>query len=156
MPGATATTRRISRARCLCSAPIPPTTSWPSAATASTISPSARPERLMAYARILAEGAAHQPKAFYYMTTRSGIFRRDVLALLREHGIPVIGGTRQGLGAIDRLAWWSEVRAPLPPSASAVTSRLAAMRAEYRPTLHEGDAKRLLAEAGLPVVSGRL
>src|SRR5262247_489488 len=135
MPGATATTRRISRARCLCSAPIPPTTSWPSAATASTISPSARPERLMAYARILAEGAAHQPKPFYYMTTRSGIFRRDVLAFLREHGIPVVGGTRQGLGAIDRLARWSELPAPLRPAAGRATG-LAAMLVRHRATIH--------------------
>src|SRR5262249_33662160 len=63
--------------------------------------PFGTPERLMAYARILADGAAKSPKPFYYMTTRSGIFRKDVLAFLREHGIPVVGGTRQGLGAID-------------------------------------------------------
>ena len=49
--------------------------------------PFGTPERLMAYARLLAEGAAESPKPFYYMTTRSGIFRRDVLAFLRERGI---------------------------------------------------------------------
>src|SRR6185436_12274045 len=70
--------------------------------------PFGTPERLMAYARLLAKGVADSPKPFYYMTTRSGIFRRDVLAYLRERGIPVIGGTRQGLGAIDRLARWTE------------------------------------------------
>jgi acyl-CoA synthetase (NDP forming) len=58
--------------------------------------PFGTPERLMAYARLLADGTAESPKPFYYMTTRSGIFRRDVLAFLRERGIPVIGGTRQG------------------------------------------------------------
>ena len=59
--------------------------------------PFGTPERLMAYARLLAEGVAESPKPFYYMTTRSGIFRRDVLAFLRERGIPVIGGTRRAL-----------------------------------------------------------
>ena len=118
--------------------------------------PFGTPERLMAYARLLAEGAAESPKPFYYMTTRSGIFRRDVLAFLRERGIPVIGGTRQGLGAIDRLARWTESPgAPRPGSGRA--GRLAALLAGGpRPTIHEHDAKRVLAEAGLPVVGERL
>ena len=63
------------------------------------------------------------------MTTRSGIFRRDVLAFLREQGIPVIGGTRQGLGAIDRLARWSESPAPSRTSATRIPGRLAALLA---------------------------
>jgi acetate---CoA ligase (ADP-forming) len=118
--------------------------------------PFGTPERLLAYARILAEGAARSLKPFYYMTTRSGIFSRDVLAFLREHGIPVIGGTRQGLGAIDRLARWS-VAPPARPAASPRSGRLAAMLAAGpRPTIHERDAKRLLAEAGLPITDERL
>jgi acyl-CoA synthetase (NDP forming) len=73
--------------------------------------PFGTPERLMAYARLLAEAAAASPKPFYYMTTRSGIFRRDVLAFLRERGIPVIGGpgraqrsTARALGAAGARA----------------------------------------------------
>ena len=90
------------------------------------------------------------------MTSRAGIFRRDVLAFLRERGIPVIGGTRQGLGAIDRLARWTEPPGtPRPGSGRA--GRLASLLAGgARPTIHEHDAKRLLAEAGLPVVGERL
>jgi acyl-CoA synthetase (NDP forming) len=118
--------------------------------------PFGTPERLLAYARILVEGAARSSKPFYYMTTRSGIFRRDVLAFLREHGIPVVGGTRQGLGAIDRLARWSVAPAALPADASR-PGRLATMLAAGpRATIHEHDAKRLLAEAGLPILSERL
>src|SRR6267378_5959529 len=86
--------------------------------------PFGTPDRLLAYARILAAGAAHSPKPFYYMTTRAGIFRKDVLAFLREHGIPVIGGTRQGLGAIDRLAGWTRTPAPLRAAASRRTARI--------------------------------
>jgi acetate---CoA ligase (ADP-forming) len=117
--------------------------------------PFGTPERLLAYARILADGAARSAKPFYYMTTRSGIFRRDVLAFLRGHGIPVIGGTRQGLGAIDRLARWSAA----PPERGVVPRGpgLAGMPAAGgRATIHEHDAKRLLAEAGLPVPDDRL
>jgi acyl-CoA synthetase (NDP forming) len=118
--------------------------------------PFGTPERLLAYARILADGAARSAKPFYYMTTRSGIFRRDVLAFLREHGIPVVGGTRQGLGAIDKLARWS-VAAPVRPASAQPRGRLAALLAERpRATIHEHDAKRLLAEAGLPISSERL
>jgi len=119
--------------------------------------PFGTPERLMAYARILAEGAAGSTKPFYYMTTRSGIFRKDVVAFLREHGIPVIGGTRQGLGAIDRLARWTELPAPPRAAGFGGPGRLApVLAAGRRATVHEHDAKRWLAEAGLPVVGERL
>jgi acyl-CoA synthetase (NDP forming) len=113
-------------------------------------------ERLLAYAKILAEGSKHSSKPFYYLTTRSGIFRRDVLAFLREHGIPLVGGTRQGLGAIDRLARWTESPAP-PRPATGRGGRIAALLAgRARVSIHEHDAKRVLAEAGLPVVGERL
>ena len=118
--------------------------------------PFGTPERLMAYARLLAEGAAESPKPFYYMTSRSGIFRRDVLAFLRERGIPVIGGTRQGLGAIDRLARWTEPPGALRPSAGRAGRLAHLLAGGPRATIHEHDAKRLLAEAGLPVVGERL
>jgi len=119
--------------------------------------PFGTPDRLLAYARILAAGAAHSPKPFYYMTTRAGIFRKDVLAFLREHGIPVIGGTRQGLGAIDRLAGWTRTPEPLRAAASRRTARIETLLAgRARSTIHEHDAKRVLAEAGLPVVEEHL
>ena len=118
--------------------------------------PYGTPERLLAYAQLVADGAARSPKPFYYMTTRSGIFRRDVLAFLRERGIPVIGGTRQGLGAIDRLARWAAARAAARPEAGG-DGRLAPLLAVgARPTIHEYDAKRVLAAVGLPVVAERL
>ena len=118
--------------------------------------PFGTPERLMAYARLLAEGAAESPKPFYYMTTRSGIFRRDVLAFLRERGIAVIGGTRQGLGAVDRLARWTESPGALRPGASRAGRLAHLLAGGPRATIHEHDAKRVLAEAGLPVVGERL
>src|SRR5215813_7811351 len=88
--------------------------------------PYGTPERLMAYAQIFAEGATRSSKLFYYMSTRSGIFRRDVLAFLRDRGIPLVGGTRAGLGAIDRLARWADAMAP-PRAEAASLGRLGAL-----------------------------
>jgi acetate---CoA ligase (ADP-forming) len=117
--------------------------------------PIGAPSRALEYARLLVAGAKASAKPFYFMTTRSGVFRRDQSDFLREHGIALIGGTRQGLGAVDRLARWSE---PLPPSRAIAASagRVAALLAGgARPTIHEGDAKRVLAAAGVPVVQER-
>jgi acyl-CoA synthetase (NDP forming) len=113
-------------------------------------------DRLMAYARLVADGAAQSAKPFYYMTTRSGIFRRDILAFLRERGIPLISGARQGLGAIDRLSRWAHPPAPVRPE-PARGGRLAPLLASGpRPSIHEGDAKRVLAAAGIPVIGERV
>jgi acetate---CoA ligase (ADP-forming) len=117
-------------------------------------SPLGTPERFMTYARILVEGAKGSTKPFYLMGTRAGIFRRDQRELLSREGIAMIGGTRQGLRAIDRLARWARPRAPLRPAPTRPLPTLAALGATggARRTIHEHDAKRLLAEAGLPVV----
>ena len=116
-------------------------------------SPLGTPERFMTYARILVEGAKASTKPFYLMGTRPGIFRRDQHELLSAEGIAMIGGTRQGLRAIDRLARWG---APLPPPrpapARALPTVASLLRGRPRRTIHEHDAKRLLAEAGVPVV----
>jgi acyl-CoA synthetase (NDP forming) len=111
------------------------------------------PERFLTYARMLAEGAAASTKPFYLMGTRPGIFRRDQLDYLRGHGIPLIGGTRQGLRGLDRLARSLAPPAPArptPPTPSVTVASLC--RDGSRRTIHEHDAKRLLAAAGLPVV----
>jgi acyl-CoA synthetase (NDP forming) len=88
------------------------------------------------------------------MGTRPGIFRRDQHELLSALGIAVIGGTRQGLRAIDRLARWAAPPAPLrsPPAASMPTLAALMPAGAPRRTIHEHDAKQLLTEAGLPVV----
>ena len=84
-------------------------------------SPLGTPERFMTYAAMLVEGAKGSTKPFYLMGTRPGIFRRDQHELLSAQGIALIGGTRQGLRAIDRLARRAEPPAPLrPPPARAM------------------------------------
>jgi acyl-CoA synthetase (NDP forming) len=117
-------------------------------------SPLGTPERFMTYARMLLEAAKASSKPFYLMGTRPGIFRRDQHELLSAEGIALVGGTRQGLRAIDRLARWAAPLAPLRPPPVATPPRLATLvpAGAERGTIHEHDAKRLLAAAGLPVV----
>ncbi len=114
--------------------------------------PMGSPARALDYGKTLVEGARQSAKPFYLMTMRSGVFRRDVVAFLREHGIAVIGGTRAGLGAVDRLARWSEPLAPPGPSRGGGGAIQAMQIGRTRPTIHEYDAKRLLAAVGVPVV----
>ncbi|HUP35325.1 MAG TPA: acetate--CoA ligase family protein [Candidatus Limnocylindria bacterium] len=117
-------------------------------------SPLGSPERFMTYAGMLVEGAQESTKPFYLMGTRPGIFRRDQHELLSAQGIALIGGTRQGLRAIDRLALQAAPPAPLRPPPATTMPALATMMpgGTARRTIHEHDAKRLLAGAGLPVV----
>jgi acyl-CoA synthetase (NDP forming) len=120
-------------------------------------SPLGTPQRFMTYASMLVEGAKGSTKPFYLMGTRPGIFRRDQHALLSAHGIALIGGTRQGLRAIDRLARQAAALAPLrPPPARALPTLTTMPGGTSRRTIHEHDAKRLLAAAGLRVVPERL
>jgi len=116
-------------------------------------SPLGTPERFMTYARMLAEGARESTKPFYLMGTRPGIFRHDQHELLSAQGIALIGGTRQGLRAIDRLARRAAPPAPLRPAPSSLPTLATTLPgATARRTIHEHDAKRLLAAAGLPMV----
>jgi acyl-CoA synthetase (NDP forming) len=114
--------------------------------------PMGSPARALDYAKTLKEAAAQSPKPFYLMTTRSGVFRRDVVAFLREHGTTVIGGTRAGLGAVDRLARWTEPLAPRRAERDGGGAIQAMQAGGARPTIHEHDAKRLLASVGTSVV----
>src|SRR5258705_2124499 len=90
------------------------------------------------------------------MTPRSGVFHREVITFLRQHGIALIGGTRQGLGAIDRLARWAEPARVARGGAGEGRAIRALLGGCTRRTIHEYDAKRLLAQARLPVVAERL
>jgi len=66
-----------------------------------------RPGREEDYARLFAEAAAKSTKPHYFMTMRPGVMHSGQLRILAEAGIAVIGGSRQGLGAIERLGRWT-------------------------------------------------
>jgi acetate---CoA ligase (ADP-forming) len=63
-----------------------------------------QPETARAYIEMFARAAEQSAKPHYLLTTRPGLMDRTLVAYLREHGIPTLGGFREGLGAIDTLA----------------------------------------------------
>jgi acetate---CoA ligase (ADP-forming) len=111
----------------------------------------AQPERLLEYAEILVQAAERSDKPHYLMNTRPGVMHQGQIALLARHGIPVIGGTRQGLRAIDRMGRRA-ASLSTPRAASARSAVLAAGRG----IVNEFEAKRLLGGHGLPVARERL
>lgn len=119
--------------------------------------PMGRADRALGYSHLIVAAAARSAKPHYQMNMRPGVMRREQVRFLAEHGIATIGGTRQGLGAIDLLARWSEPRRPTRQAAVLGGAGVASLLgAGARTTIHEHDAKRLLAENGLTVVRERL
>ncbi|MGH7124041.1 MAG: acetate--CoA ligase family protein, partial [Stellaceae bacterium] len=108
--------------------------------------PMVQPDRLLEYAKILAEASERSDKPHYLMNTRPGVMHSGQIELLRRHGVPVIGGTRQGLRAIDRMGRRAMVPARLRPIAHRGGSLPLGRR-----TINEFESKRLLAAHGLPV-----
>ena len=112
--------------------------------------------RVKVYATLLADAAERCDKPVYYQSMRAGIFRTDHRDILSAAGVPIIGGTRQGLLAVDKVA--AAMVGPLPPrnlDAPPLTS-LSDLLCSGRTVLHEVDAKRILSEAGVAVVEERL
>jgi len=62
------------------------------------------PEVGWAYLELFERAAASSSKPHYLLHTRPGLMNREQVAHLRNAGIAVVGGLREGLGAIDRLA----------------------------------------------------
>src|SRR6516165_3029201 len=62
------------------------------------------PEVGRAYLELFEAAAANSSKPHYLLHTRPGLMNREQVAHLRKAGIAVVGGLREGLGAIDRLA----------------------------------------------------
>ncbi|WP_207538464.1 acetate--CoA ligase family protein [Sabulicella rubraurantiaca] len=110
------------------------------------------PEEDLPYAEMLAEAALASPKPFYGLSTRAGTFRTDQERVLRAAGVGLVSGASQGLRAIAKLAQWAQTPLqPRPPRALAAETP-----GRERPTIHEHDAKQMLAAAGLPVPPERL
>jgi len=106
------------------------------------------------YTQYLAETAQRTTKPCYFMNTRPGLFRQEFADALRAVGVPTIGGARQGLGAVDRLARWAMPQfdpLPEPPPTARIAACLRNGNRE-RAHINEVDAKKLLGEAGVPVV----
>jgi len=72
--------------------------------------PMDQPETALNYLRQLARAAAASGKPHYLLHTRGGPIDPAHAALLREAGVPILAGIREGLGAIDKLARWGDLR----------------------------------------------
>ena len=62
------------------------------------------PEVGWSYLELFERAAVTSSKPHYLLHTRPGLMSREQVAHLRKAGIAVVGGLREGLGAIDRLA----------------------------------------------------
>jgi acetate---CoA ligase (ADP-forming) len=66
--------------------------------------PFENPELARTYLDLFVQAAASSSKPHYLLHTRPGVMNREQAAQLRASGIPVVGGVREGLVAVDRLA----------------------------------------------------
>ena len=62
------------------------------------------PELPWSYLELFVRAAERSGKPHYLLHTRPGVMNREQVAYLRAANIPVVGGIREGLAAIDRLA----------------------------------------------------
>src|SRR6266852_5166623 len=75
------------------------------------------PGRVLENVKMLATASEGSSKPYYLMSSRPGVMNLEQVKALREHGLVQIGGTRQGLGALDRVGRY--MTAPKPPRSSA-------------------------------------
>jgi acyl-CoA synthetase (NDP forming) len=62
------------------------------------------------YLELFERAAAESSKPHFLLHTRPGLMNREQVAHLRKAGIAVVGGIREGLGSIDRLARHATIR----------------------------------------------
>ena len=62
------------------------------------------PELVRTYIDLFTRAAAHSSKPHYLLHSRPGVMDRALVAQLRERGVAVVSGLREGLSAVDRLA----------------------------------------------------
>jgi acyl-CoA synthetase (NDP forming) len=119
--------------------------------------PTRQPGQALEYLRFLTEAASASRKPHFAMNLRPGVMMKAQIDHLRENGIAYVGGIRQGLGALKRLARWNRPRqVPRPPRALSGSGIAGATSRSARRTINEFDAKALLKAEGLPVAKERL
>lgn len=111
--------------------------------------PTGRPEQPTRFAAILRDAAAKSAKPHYQMNMRSGLMNMSQVSLLRNAGVPTIGGVATGLGAISKVHRWAtwaeeDYRTAPNDAGSPEWSTIVG-----RKTVNEFDSKRLLLGKGL-------
>ncbi|HZR59708.1 MAG TPA: acetate--CoA ligase family protein [Xanthobacteraceae bacterium] len=109
------------------------------------------PGRVLENVAMLTAAAQKSAKPYYLLSTRSGVMNRKQVDAMREAGLVVIGGTRQGLAALDRMGRWAAASKALRKPGAKPQLTLADHEFAGRRTINEFDAKRLLAAYGIPV-----
>jgi acyl-CoA synthetase (NDP forming) len=99
----------------------------------------------------IAAGASQKPH--FLLNMRPSLMHRADVSALAKAGVVVLTGTRQGLSAVDRMARWAE---PVSPPARNAKGRSFAASIAGRSTVHEYDAKAMLATYGLSVTRENL
>lgn len=114
--------------------------------------PMGQAERILDYAKMFASAAEVSAKPHYLMNMRPGVMNREQVNFLRQRGIATIGGSRQGLMAIDRVArFWQPAPALRKPVDVGGPRLSSVLQDGPRRTINEYDAKRLLSQNGIPV-----
>jgi acetate---CoA ligase (ADP-forming) len=121
------------------------------------LNPMGRPERAIDYAQFATDAAATSRKPHFVMGMRAGVMQVAQIDFLRERGLVAIGGSRQGLGAVAQVGQWAQPLPAFSPGRAVAGGGIAGMlKGTRRATIHEADAKYLLAAQGLPVTRERL
>jgi len=110
-----------------------------------------QPGRELENVTMLTTAARASSKPHYLMSTRSGVMNRKQIDAMRKEGLVVIGGTRQGLAALDRMGRWAVPANPARPRLAKPQTPLADRLGGGRRTINEFDAKRMLAAYGIAV-----
>jgi acetate---CoA ligase (ADP-forming) len=104
------------------------------------------PGRVLENVKMLAEAAKTSSKPYYLLSSRAGVMNTAQMKAMREAGLVNIGGTRQGLAALDRVGRWMMGPQPVRKAGASTHSEL-----PQRRTINEFDSKRLLTAYGVPI-----
>ncbi len=115
------------------------------------------PARIPENVAMLAKAFQASSKPYYLMNSRPGLMNAQQARALREQGMVQIGGTRQGLAALDRVGRYVAPRPPVRLPTSRPSAGLAEVLSDSpgRRSINEYDAKRLLNAYGLPITRER-
>src|SRR5215831_16397042 len=105
---------------------------------------------------MLAEAAKTSSKPYYLLSSRAGVMNFTQAKAMREAGLVNIGGTRQGLAALDRVGRWMMGTKPVrvPARTRSDLADMLAKRSDRR-TINELDSKRVLSAYGVPITRER-
>ena len=111
------------------------------------------PGRVLENVKMLADAAKSSHKPYYLMSSRPGVMNAQQAKGMRDAGLVQIGGTRQGLGAIDHIGRYMMPQKPFRTSANRSGAQLAPLLGAKpgRRTINEYESKQLLSAFGVPV-----